>query len=192
MTINVVGKQIDIGDSLREHVETSLSGGISKYFERPAQAHVTFSKDGNGFRCDCSVHLDSGIQLQSSGNNQEIYAAFESAADRIETRLRRYKRRLKNHHSHSKDQDLINASSYVIAAESDSEEEPETLQPIIIAENETQIRTCTAGEAVMHMDLIDTPALVFHNSAHGRINVVYRRADGNIGWIDPSDKKASA
>ena len=186
--IEVSGKQIDIGESLKEHVETSLEGGIAKYFSRPSQAHVTFSKEGNGFRCDCAVHLDSGMKLQSTGSNNEIYASFESAAERMEKRLRRYKRRLKDHHLNHQPQEAFSAPDYVIAAESDHTEEPEDLQPMVIAETKTHIRTCTVGEAVMALDLVEDPMLMFRNSAHGGINVVYRRPDGNFGWVDPGDK----
>ena len=188
MQISVVGKQIDIGESLRTHVDTVLEGGVAKYFGRPGQAHVTFSREGNGFRCDCAIHLDSGILLKSSGSKPDIYASFEAAADRMETRLRRYKRRLKNHHSDYQPQEAFSAADYVIAAEPEHEEEPESLQPVVIAETKTDIRTCTVGEAVMHMDLADTPVIVFRNSAHGGINVVYRRSDGNLGWVDPVEK----
>jgi len=186
MQVNVVGKQIEIGDALRTHVESSLAGGVGKYFDRPGQAQVTFSREGTGFRCDCVVHFDSGIVLQSTGDAADIYASFESASDRMEKRVRRYKRRLKNHHNSHRRQPSpsIAAPTYVIASEADDAEEPESSEPLVIAETTTDVKTLTVGEAVMQMDLADAPALVFRSSAHGGINVVYRRPDGNIGWID--------
>ena len=186
--IEVVGKQIDIGDALREHVSASLEGGIAKYFNRPSQAHVTFSREGHGFRCDCDVHLDSGMKLQGTGDNSDIYASFETAAEHLEKRLRRYKRRLKDHHQNYRPEEPFKAVDYVIAPETETENEPEELQPMIIAETQTSIRTCTVGEAVMALDLGNDPMLLFRNSAHGGINVVYRRSDGNFGWVDPGDE----
>jgi ribosomal subunit interface protein len=187
MQVNVTGKQIDIGGSLRSHVETNLESVVMKYFDRPGQANVIFSREGSSFKCDCSVHLDSGILLQSSGQNDEIYASFEEAAEHMDKRVRRYKRRLKNHHNDSKAFEVTSSQAYVISTE-DKEEEPETLQPIIIAETRTDIRTCSVGEAVMQMDLADSPTLVFRNAQHGGVNVVYRREDGNIGWVDPGSE----
>ncbi len=187
MQVNVVGKQIDIGEALRSHVEDRLSRGIGKYFSRPGRAHVFFSREGPDFRCDCTVHLDSGITLQSSGEAGDIYASFEMAADRMEKRVRRYKRRLKSHHAHKKQarKKAQPASTYVIAPQNESEEEPEDLQPVIIAETTTDIQTLSVGEAVMQLDLAESPVVIFFSSATDQLNVVYRRADGNIGWINP-------
>ncbi len=185
MEISVFGKQIDIGEALRAHIELSLTGGVAKYFDHPGQAQVTFSHEGAGFRCDCSVHFDAGILLQSTGEASDIYASFEAAAVRMEKRVRRYKRRLKNHRSERPSpEENMTAPTYVIAAEQETEDEPEINQPVIIAETTTEVKTLTVGEAVMQMDLAEAPALVFRSSAHGNINVVYRRADGNIGWVD--------
>ncbi len=189
MDVSVIGKHIDIGDALKQHVEQRLTDGVGKYFDRPGQAQVTFSKEGIGFRCDCSAHLDSGIQLNSSGQATDIYASFETAAERMEKRVRRYTRRLKNHHSHRRQPiESVIAPAYVIAAEEDAAEEVEGTEPVIVAETTTYVSTLTVGEAVMQMDLADSPALVFKNTAHGGLNVVYRRPDGNIGWIDPADQ----
>ena len=189
MHVSVIGKNIDTGDALKLHVEQRLASGVGKYFERPGQAQVTFSKEGSGFRCDCSVHLDSGIRLNSSGQAADVYASFEMAAERMEKRVRRYKRRLKNHHSPKREPiESVVAPDYVIAAEEDTAEEAEGTEPVIVAEMTTYVSTLTVGEAVMQMDLADTPALVFKNTAHGGLNVVYRRPDGNIGWIDPAQQ----
>lgn len=187
MQIQVNGKQIDIGDALRGHVQDRLGDRVFKYFDRPVDAQVTFARDGHEFRTDCSVHLSTGIVLQTQGKSPDIYASFDGAVDRMEKRLRRYKRRLKDHHNGRKDMSLpeLEVSSYIIAAEDEEADEPEGMQPVIIAEETAQIGTFTVGEAVMRMDLTEAPLVLFRNSAHGRLNVVYRRPDGNIGWLDP-------
>ena len=182
----MAGKQIDIGESLRTHVETQIEAAVAKYFDRPAQAQVTFSREGPGFRCDCLIHLDTGMRLQSSGDAIDIYASFDAAADRMEKRLRRYKRRLKEHQNTDRKavEPDFTAPYYVIASGDEAEEETADLQPVIIAETTTDVRKLSVGEAVMQLDLADRPAMVFRNSSHGGLNVVYRRPDGNIGWID--------
>jgi len=191
MEIQVNGKQIDIGDALREHVTDRIEERVSKYFDRAVDAHVTFSREAHLIRVDCSVHAGHAIVMQSHASAGEPYAAFDQALERIETRLRRYKRRLRNHHAVSKATaaDLVAASTYyVLEAEDESSEEPEDLQPLIVAEMKMEIPTTTVGGAVMRLDLSDAPVMMFRNSAHGRLNVVYRRSDGNIGWIDPQDQ----
>jgi ribosomal subunit interface protein len=191
MEIQVNGKQIDIGDALREHVTDRIEERVSKYFDRAVDAHVTFSRVAHMIRVDCSVHAGHAIVMQSHAEADEPYASFDQALDRIETRLRRYKRRLKNHHAASKvnTAELGAASGYVLAGEEEGTEEPEDLQPLIVAEMRLEIPTTTVGGAVMRLDLSDAPVMMFRNSAHGRLNVVYRRPDGNIGWIDPQDQK---
>ncbi|MEM9123187.1 MAG: ribosome-associated translation inhibitor RaiA, partial [Pseudomonadota bacterium] len=167
------------------------TAGVAKYFDRSVDAHVTFTREGHGFRCETSVHLSSGITMQSHAEAGEIYAAFESATERLEKRLRRYKRRLKDHHNRAKEPvSQVAASAYVIQAEAAQAEvsEPEDLTPIIIAETTADVKTLTVGEAVMQMDLQEAPALLFHNVAHGGLNMVYRRPDGHIGWIDPNEQ----
>ncbi len=187
MYVSIVGKQVHIGDALNQHVEQRLTDGIGKYFDRPAQAQVSFSREGSKFKCDCSVHLDSGILLNSSGQSSDMYASFEAASERMEKRVRRYKRRLKSHHNHRRQRiESVTAPSYVIAVEDEPDNQAADKEPLIIAETTTLVSTLTVSEAVMQMDLADCPALVFKNSAHGRLNVVYRRADGNVGWIDPA------
>ena len=186
MNIQVTGKHIDIGDALRSHVSDRLASGVAKYFDRPVDSFVAFTKEGNDFRCDASVHLSSGISLQSSGQAAEIYSSFELAAERLEKRLRRYKSRLKDHHNANKSAlPAMEASTYVIRSNDESDEEVADLQPVIIAEDVTKIGTLSVGEAVMQMDLQESPVVLFKNGKSGGLNVVYRRADGNIGWIDP-------
>lgn len=190
MDIQVNGKQIDIGDALGTHVRDRLAERVHKYFDRATDAHVTFSREAHLIRVDCSVHAGHGILLQSHGENEDPYTSFDQALDRVEKRLRRYKRRLTNHHTAQKGNlESIDAASYVLAGEDEEADEPEDLQPVIIAETRTGIPTTTVGGAVMRLDLSDAKALMFRNSAHGGLNVVYRRADGNIGWIDPQGQE---
>ncbi|WP_424934023.1 ribosome hibernation-promoting factor, HPF/YfiA family [Amaricoccus macauensis] len=191
MHIQVSGKHIDVGDALRTHVETSLVESVGKYFERPAEAIVTFSKDAHEFVSDLSVHLPTGLNVQAKSRANEIYAAFEGSVDRMEKQLRRYKRRLKDHHrSRENPIETLGEASYILAAnDHDEEMEPESLQPVIIAEMETKVPNLSVGEAVMQMELAGAPLLVFRNEKHGGVNVVYTREDGNIGWIDPRNSQ---
>lgn len=187
MRIQVSGKQMDIGDALRTHVEGRLVEAVGKYFDRPVDALVTFCKDRHEFIADFSVHLATGLTVKASGRADEVYASFEGAVDKMEKQLRRYKRRLKDHHRDRQEPiEAFGALSYILAGgEEVEEEEPSTLQPVIVAEMETKVPTLSVGEAVMQMELAHAPLLVFRNSAHGGVNIVHRREDGNIGWIDP-------
>lgn len=188
MLYQISGKQIDIGDALRTHVETELEGIVGKYASRPTDATVIFSRSGHEFRCEAIVHLSTGLTAQAKGVATEIYAAFDSAAAKMEKQLRRYKRRLKNHHKErTTPVELFMAPSYILAAsDADDGSEPEgDVTSMVIAEMETRIPSLSVGEAVMQMELADAPLLVFRNEGHSGVNVVYRRDDGNIGWIDP-------
>lgn len=191
MRYEISGKQIDIGEALQTHVKTRLDEVVEKYAERPTSATIIFSKSSNEFVCETIVHLSTGLTAQARGTAHEIYAAFETSADKLEKQLRRYKRRLKDHHrSRSAPVELSSASSYILASsESEPEEEPDTLQPIIVAEMEHKIPSLSVGEAVMQMELAQSPVLVFKSEGHNGLNVVYRRDDGNIGWIDTSADK---
>lgn len=185
MQLTITGKQIDIGNALRTYVQTRLTQSVGKYFDRPVDGAVTFSRDGHEYRADCTLHLSSGMYLQAQGRSTDIYASYDQAVERMEKRLRRYKRRIRDHHNGAARAGIEGtaARESVIAAD-EGDNEPESLNPVVVSENTTQLRTLTVGEAVMQLDLGDAPALVFRNSAHGEINVVYRRADGNIGWIE--------
>ena len=187
MRYQISGKQIDIGDALQTHVKQELDVSVQKYAERPTDAQVVFSKSGHEFVCEATVHLSTGLTASAKAHNPEIYAAFDSCAEKMEKQLRRYKRRLKDHHKdRAEPVELFGASSYILASESASAaQEPETLQPMIIAEMQTKIATLSVGEAVMQMELAGAPVLVFRNEGKEGLNVVYRREDGNIGWIDP-------
>lgn len=188
MRIQVSGKQIDVGEALSLHCETRISGVVAKYAERAVEAVVIFSRDRHEFVADSSVHLPSGMSVQAKARADEIYASFEGAMDRMEKQLRRYKRRLKDHHrAREFPIEAVDAPSYILASGDEHAEdaEPESLQPIIVAEMETRVPYLSVGEAVMQMELAGAGMLVFRNDAHGGVNVVYRRDDGNIGWIDP-------
>ncbi|WP_417258590.1 ribosome hibernation-promoting factor, HPF/YfiA family [Celeribacter sp.] len=191
MRYQISGKQIDIGDALQVHVKSELGEVMSKYAERPTDASVIFSKSGSEFNCETIVHLSTGLTTQARASAHEIYAAFDNCAEKMEKQLRRYKRRLKDHHAQrSEPVELHDASSYILAAsEHADEQEPDSLQPMIIAEMETKIPTLSVGEAVMQMEISGVNALVFKNEGKTELNVVYRREDGNIGWIDPSNVK---
>ena len=187
MRYQITGKQIDIGAALQTHVETELGGIVQKYAERPTDANIVFSKSAHEYVCEATVHLSTGLTAQAKAHAIEIYAAFDSCADKMEKQLRRYKRRLKDHHKdRAEPVELFGASSYILASEEVSDDsEPESLQPIIVAEMQTQIPSLSVGEAVMQMELAGAPVLVFRNESKNGVNVVYRRDDGNIGWIDP-------
>ena len=187
MRYQITGKQIDIGAALQTHVETELGGIVQKYAERPTDANVVFSKSAHEFVCEATVHLSTGLTAQAKAHATEIYAAFDLCAEKMEKQLRRYKRRLKDHHrERSEPVELFGASSYILASEDESDDsEPDSLQPIIVAEMQTQIPSLSVGEAVMQMELAGAPVLVFRNEGKDGLNVVYRRDDGNIGWIDP-------
>ncbi|OIP83406.1 MAG: ribosomal subunit interface protein [Rhodobacterales bacterium CG2_30_65_12] len=187
MKYQISGKQIDIGEALQTHVKNELGTVMEKYSQRPTDAQVVFSKNAHVFVCETVVHLSTGLTAQASASATEIYAAFDECAEKLDKQLRRYKRRLKDHHKDRPNPvETLGGASYILAAEDEADHaEPETLQPIIIAEMETRVPTISVGEAVMQMELVDAPVLVFRNEKSGGVNVVYRRRDGNIGWIDP-------
>jgi len=189
MQYQISGKQINIGDALQTQVKTVLGDVASKYAERPTDANVIFSKSGNEYVCEATIHLSTGLNATAKAHAHEIYAALDQCANKMETQLRRYKRRLKDHHKQRQEPvELFGASSYILASSSHEDEaEPESLQPMIIAEMETRIPTISVGEAVMQMELSGAPVLVFRKEGTDSLNVVYRRDDGNVGWIDPQN-----
>lgn len=187
MDLSIKGKSIDIGDALRAYGEEHLRTIVGKYFARALDASAMVSREAHLFRVDITAHPTRGFLVQGHGIAEDAYAAFDSALERIGKQLRRYKRRLHSHHSRRPEEETVPAHHYVIAAETADEELPAEGQPAIIAEMPTEIATLNVGEAVMRMDLADLPALLFRNRANGLLNVVYRRADGNIGWIDPAN-----
>ena len=192
MQIMVSGKQLDVGEALRGHVEDKLSALVTKYFGRPIDASCTFSREAHLYRTDCGVHFGANLVVQVHAMADEIYASFDVALERLEKRLRRWKRRLKDHHANHRAEPATPAQSYVLAPEAEDtvEEEADGTAPdgapVVIAETRTNIETLSVREAVMRLDLGDLPALMFRNGADGGLNVVYRRQDGNIGWIEPA------
>jgi ribosomal subunit interface protein len=191
MRYQISGKQIDVGEALQTHVKAELGEVVEKYAQRPTECVVVFSRVAHEFVCEAVIHLSTGLTAQAKGHASEIYAAFESCREKMDKQLRRYKRRIRNHHNHRAGPvEFGGASSYILAATEDAEEaEPESLQPVVIAEMETKIPSITVGEAVMQMELAGQKMLVFRNEGHGGVNVVYRRDDGNIGWIDPRNSR---
>jgi ribosomal subunit interface protein len=185
MSLRISGKNLDIGDALRGQIEGRIGEAVAKYFDGGHTGHVTVEREGPGFKTECAIHLDTGIVLQAVGRAVDPHLSFDLAADRIETRLRRYKRRLRDHH-HAKRDDSVPATSYVLADFAEEEEVAADYNPTIIAEETTSLETLTVGGAVVAMDLSEAPVVVFRHAGHGGINVVYRRNDGHIGWIDPS------
>ena len=193
MEIQVTGRKMNVGDSLTAHVEGRLEAVADKYFNRSIDGSATFTKEGHVTRVDVSFHANQGIQLQSRCEADDPYAAFDSAADKVEKQLRRYKRRLKNHHNNSaqRDEALELALDTVIAPETEEVETAvngtadDTDQPLIIAESKKEIPVVSVGDAVMLMDLADASAFMFRNTKGNALEVVYRRPDGNIGWISP-------
>jgi len=189
MKLSVSGKQIDVGEALREHVATALDGAVGKYFDAAIDGAVLFSREAHLFCCDIQVHARRGIFMQAEAEADDIYVAFDRALDRIAKRLRRYKRRLRDHHQGNGADEIASAAQYVLADQADEAQLEDTgkLDPVVVAEMQTKLLTLTVGEAVMHLDLIGQPAMMFRNSAHGGLNMVYRRNDGNIAWVDPQN-----
>ncbi len=186
MRYQISGKQIDIGEALQTHVKQELGSVFEKYSQRPTDGSSSCSKSGHEFVCEATVHLSSGLNAAAKGTaDAEIYAAFEACAEKMDKQLRRYKRRLKDHHKDRQEPvAFFEASSYILAPDEGSDE-PDSLQPIIVAEMETKIPSLSVGEAVMQMELAGAPVLVFRNEKKDGVNIVYKRDDGNIGWIDP-------
>lgn len=183
MQIKVTGRNLDVGDALRAHVEERLLQLQQKYFEGSVHAHVTVEKQRVGFATDCALHLATGLVLQAEGRASDARPSFDEAADHLEKQLRRYKQRLKDHHRNRRvPVRQVEAQSYVIAA---ATEEAEPGNPVVVAETGVSLPELTVSEAVMQLDISTQPFLLFRNGGHGGLNLVYRRPDGNIGWVDP-------
>lgn len=187
MLYQITGKQIDIGQALQTHVETELNEILDKYAGRPTDANIVFSKSGHEYVCETTVHLSTGLTAQAKNHATEIYAAFDGCSEKMDKQLRRYKRRLKDHHKErSQPVELSDAGSYILASTDDSDDvQNDAASGMIVAEMEMKIQSLSVGEAVMQMELADKQMLVFRNEKHNGINVVFRRDDGNIGWVDP-------
>ncbi len=195
MSLRISGKQMEIGDAFRTRISDKIGEAIEKYFDGGYSANVTVEKSGSRFTSDCRLRLDSGMSLQATGQAQDPQASFDAAAERIEKRLRRYKRRLKAHPSGpgtTGSQENGESIDYrVMAPVADEDEEvPEEYAPAIVAESALSLRTMSVASAVIELDTADSPVFVFRNAGNEHVNIVYRRSDGNIGWLDPMSSTA--
>jgi ribosomal subunit interface protein len=199
MQLSVTGKQTEIGEALRRHIEGSLGSILDKYFKTAIEAHVIVSKEAHLSRAEISIHIGRGIVVNARAAASEAYLAFDAAAERLAKQLRRYKRRLRDHHAKGREPADASerAMDYVLAPIEEEEAEGEEAEtggvngaPAVIAEMSTELPSLTVGEAAMRMDLAEVPVLLFRNRSHGELNLVYRRSDGNIGWIDPELRAA--
>lgn len=187
--LRVSGKSVDVGEALRTRIKEKVDEALSKYFKHGSSGHVTISREGSGFRADCVLHLDSGTILEAHGSAQDAIAAADEAAIKIEKRLRRYKRRLKDRSATIRAQQAEQfAANYVIEAPDEEAEEQEDWSPVTIAESIAALPEFSVSDAIAELDLTGAPVVVFRHAGNGGINIVYKRRDGNIGWIDPSPK----
>ena len=202
MQVQVTGKHVDVGEALRSRVSDEISSSIGKYFDRGGGADVVVSREGHAFKVDCAVTLASGQQLSTHGVGGDAHLAFDSAIHKMQQRIRRYKNRLKDHHIQAQARAAETAAYFVLRAPDDDDGADDEIdgelgqpqgfpEPMVIAETEKSIRTMTVSMAVMQLDLRESQTIVFRNAAHGGLSVVYRRPDGNIGWIDPERTKAN-
>ena len=195
MQVQVTGKHVDVGEALRTRVSDEITSSIGKYFDRGGGADVVVSREGHSFKVDCAVTLASGTQLTTHGLGGDAHLAFDAAITKMQKRIRRYKNRLKDHHGQALARQAETTAYFVLQSpddveEADDEDESGAFpEPMVIAETERPIRTVTVSMAVMELDLTESQTIVFRNAAHGGLSVVYRRPDGNIGWIDPERTK---
>ena len=193
MPFRVSGKNIELGEALRERISARVLEALEKYFDGGFSGHATVGKEAFGFQTECVVHLDSGIMLRADSMAADAYLSADQAAEKLEKRLRRYHRRLKDYKGNGRnnghvvdDAGGIAVPDYVIAApEHEDNEEVTGFNPVIIAEATTSLKSLSVSEAVTQLDMTGAPVMVFRHAGHGRVNLVYRRPDGNIGWIDP-------
>ena len=200
MTLRISGKSVNVGEALRGRVTDRTEEVLRKYFDGNYSGHITLSKDGFGFRTDCALHLDSGITLEADSNAPDAYASADQALLMIEKRLKRYKSRLKDRSARkahvasaalaAMDADACTELRAGGAGRGEDEDEVTGYSPVIIAEATTSLKQLSVSEAVMELDLSGAPCLVFQHGSSGRVNIIYRRADGNVGWIDPPGVKA--
>lgn len=188
MDIRISGHQVETGEALQSHVSDKLNVVVGKYFTRALSSQVTFGKAPAGaFRCDIITHVMQNLVLKGTGLAQDAHLALDQAADKIDTQLRRYKRRLKDRHEQVAYAQAIEEAAYVIFEEAplEHDEELEADAPVVIAETRVDVPEATVSDAVMMLDLRNTAALLFKNAGTGRHNMVYRRGDGSIGWVEP-------
>ncbi len=186
MTLRISGKQMEIGDAFRTRIEERIGEAVEKYFDGGFSGRVTVEKTGARFDTDCTLHIDTGLVLQSTGRGMDPQVSFEEAAEKLEKRLRRYKRRLKSHHRDTSTQNEDMTYRIMSPVADEDEEVPVDYAPTIVAESTMSLAPMSVASAVIELDTKESPVFVFRNSANDHVNIVYRRADGNIGWIDPS------
>ena len=192
MTLRVAGKNFDIGEALRHHIVDRINQMGSKYLNASMTGLIVIDHEGNGYKSDCTLHMKTGTSLHSDGISHDPYVSFDQAADRLEKRLRRHKQRLQSHQSshHAAPQPIAGTiADYVFEAPSEDRELDDQFNPLIIAERSTDLKKMAVSDAVTELDLTGAPVLVFCHAGSGRVNLVYRRMDGNIGWIDPTEVK---
>jgi ribosomal subunit interface protein len=186
----VQGQHLDVGDALRGYVQDKLADTSTKFFSHSIQGNVHFAKEAGGFRADITLSVGNGIVLKASASEQDPYPAFDHANTRLTKQLKRYKDRLHDHHATRTEKDMsllrVPANEYLLEDHEDRSVETGDA-PVTLAEMPTHVETLTVAEAVMRMDLADLPAMLFKNAAHGRLNMVYRRKDGAVGWVDPQE-----
>src|SRR3984893_11240730 len=195
MTLRISGKSISVGDALRGRVSERTDEVLRKYFDGNYSGHITLSKDGFGFRTDCALHLDSGITLEAESNAADAYASADQALLMIEKRLRRYKSRLKARSppkAHAASGELAERNSPTPDAPGEGDDEVTVYNPVIIAEATTSLKRLSVSEAVMELDLTGAACIVFQHGGSGGVNVLYRRTDGNVGWVDPPSVNSGA
>ena len=187
MTLRVSGKHMEVGEAFTSKIVDRVNNAVEKYFDHGFSGQVTVTKSGSRYSADCTLHLDSGATLQVSGEAQDPQLAFDIAAEKLEKRLRRYNRRLKSRSVQQSNAVYDDVAYRVMAPLSEEEEDlPADYAPTIVAESSVALRTMSVASAVVELDLIENPVLVFRNAGNDEVNIVYRRADGNIGWVDPS------
>lgn len=195
MPLRVSGKNLDVGEALRQRVSDRVAGAMGKYFDGGWSGHVTVAREGSGYRSDCALHLDSGTILQAHADAQDPYSSADAAVERIETRLRRYKSRIKRRAANGDGEGEPSAETVPLtvfsAPEHDEFELIEGWSPTVVAEATASLPRLSVSDAVLELDFTGAAALVFRHAGHGRINVVYRRGDGHVGWVDPPTGAAS-
>jgi ribosomal subunit interface protein len=196
--LRVSGKNFNIGAAMREHVSSRIEAAAQRYFGGGLNGHVIIDHEGSGYRADCTLHLSSGVSLHAEGRAQEAYASFDQAADRLERRLSRHKQRVRQNHASSAPSPQPREAAgdetmRDVILEAPAQEEPDdgVFNPIVIAERSRSLKEMPVSEAVLELDFTGAPVLVFRHAASGRVNILYRRADGNIGWLDPNVPPAS-
>jgi ribosomal subunit interface protein len=186
MQIKITGKHIEVGDALRSHIEAKLQSFRERFFEGSVHGTVILEKQRGQFLCDCTLHLATGLVLQSHAQNADAMGSADAALSHLEKQLKKYKQRLKDHHRQPRDNHIAMAASYFVIDADEHEDDRELgHNPPVIAESAATVPKLSVGEAVMQLDISTSNFVLFHNSKEGRINVVYRRPDGNIGWLDP-------